>query len=305
MKKVTISEFHKKIKLFPVKFPITCKNEEIGKLTVNFELSPKIADRDSKEQKLKDRIYEFDWHLRFEIKHFIEIIKSELELIDRYWDSIKRTDSMMHLKDPFDSLVYLALYSDDFTMELSAPLNNFLFTNQAEIFKLIKIEGPKILANKGVQKKIEHWIKSKDSASIKKLSECLIASFNPKDMPLKVGKPSKKFQKEGIKEIYDYILPRLQLMRQFKDWELLNNWERKQVIELIEKSDDIDKEWYKNWLRKKNYNVTWRNVIEKDSKLRKEFYRFEWIPYEMTQKVLAKYLKISVEKLKDILWRKR
>lgn len=305
MRKGTSNNIIKKYFPFPMKMPISYEKTKIGELTVDFNLSLSEEKIKKLEPKLQRLFIYFFSHLWDEVVPFAKRLESELRLMDKYLRLAEQALRIRMGKDIFDSYVFMEMCEKmDIEKDLSSPLNNFLFMDKDIIFKLIKSEGPKTLANYAAQKKIEYWIKSKNSASIKKLTECLISLFNPKDKPLKVGRPTKKFSKTGIAGIHNCLLPRLQIMRKKRDWNFLDTLEREKLIEEREKHEGQNKMLIEWWLINRTYNNTWRRVIDGDNKLKEEFYRYRWAPHDMAIKILAKFTDMSYQKIKDYLYRK-
>jgi hypothetical protein len=310
MKKDTIGEFVKTdLKQFPKKYPILYNNEKIGNIVVNFELPQKIAGRksitnsfDILTKPLEILLIEFFYHLEIELPLFVEKLQFEFELINKFWHEMRNIEKTVLSSSPFD-LILSTYFFEDPEKEMST-LNRFLFFYEDEIFNLIKSEGPKVLANQAVQMIIKNWIKAKDTASIGKLSEELKKLSDEKEgMPRKVGRPTKELTKEGVRKVYYYILTRLQLMKKHKDWNYLDSWESKRLIDKKKKSkDDKSKEIIDWWLYLKDYNFTWRYEIHADENLREDFNKFEWRPSHMTIKVIAKLFDTSDQKIKDILF---
>ncbi len=285
---------------FPKKIPVSFYGRKIGDLSIDFDYSlssQEIFKESSNRQELLILFYN---HLLDESLSFSSRLESDLVLMDKEWQSIDEAIKTRIGKDPFYALAQMKLHDkEDFHY---SPLNIFLYMNKDMIFDLIQSEGPKILANSAVQKTIETWLRDRDSASIHKLSECLIKYFNPKDMPLVLGRPKKNIQEEDIKALYRYLLPRLQFMIKFEDWDRLDDLEREKINEAIDKAKKDSVPFPLLWPINRRYNMLWRNIIEKDKKLKEEFYKFKWAPFDISIKILSKLTSLSYQKIKYIIY---
>lgn len=300
LKKESPKTLIKKLHPFPKKIPLSFNGRKIGDLLIDFDYSLSLEEIFKMSSNRQEMFILFYSHLLDESLSFSSRLESDLVLMDKEWHSIDEAINTRLCKDPFYSLVLMALHDkEDFNF---SPLNLFLYMNKDMIFELIKSEGPKILANNAVQKTIELWLRHRDSASIHKLSKCLIKYFNPKDMPLEPGRPKKNIQEENIKALYRYLLPRLQFMNKYEDWDRLDDWERKKINEAGDKAKKDSVPFPPLWPINRKYNMLWRNIIEKDNKLKKEFYEFKWAPFDISIKILSKLTSLSYQKIKYIIY---
>lgn len=285
---------------FPKKIPLSFNGRKIGDLSIDFDYSLNLQEMFKESSNRQEMLIYFYYHLLDESLSFSSRLESDLALMDKEWQSIDEAIKTRIGKDPFYALAQMILHDkEDFHY---SPLNIFLYMNNDVIFDLIKSEGPKILANNAVQKTIESWLRIRDSASIHKLSESLIKYFNPKDMPLVLGRPKKNIQEENIKALHKYLLLRLQLIKKFKKWDLLDDWEREKINEARDKAKKDSVPFPLLWPMNKRYNMLWRNIIEKDKKLKEEFYKFKWAPFDISIKILSKLKSLSYQKIKNIIY---
>jgi len=285
---------------FPVIQTIRYKKKNIGTITVNFKL-PKKSTYYRKKSALKEKeiIGEFLVHCAREMYPFFYRMEFELELFFREKKVIDKTYWQKSSAATFTDWLLRG-----YLETLLSTLSESLFCDDEFLFELLRTEGPRLLANSGVIKKIEEWIEEKKHVNLNKMKNSLCLYLNPKDLPFKVGRPSKSMMKGNLSIAYKYLLTRLRKMNECKNWNEIIREDNK-FLKKLEKVNFIPNKLVNKWLETRSNIFRLIEFIDADENLKKEFYEYQWIPHEMAKKILSRFIGVSEEKLIDILWRKR
>ena len=111
-------------------------------------------------------------------------------------------------------------------------LSEHLYMDDGFLFDLLKTEGPKLLANSGVISKLEKWAIEGNHVKINKMKDALFMFFNPKDLPLKVGRSSVAIKKTNLTVAHDYLLKILKEIKRCRDWHEVRKKDNKFLIKL-------------------------------------------------------------------------
>ena len=283
---------------FPITQSVKYKKQLLGTLTVDFKPAKRM-DYYKKENALEEKkiIGEFLIHCEKEIFPFFDRMESELELYLRKEEEI---DKDFFLKSA--SATFLDWLLKGHSLAPMALLSERLYIDDEFLFDLLKTEGPRLLANSGVIRKLEKWTKERNHVNLDRMKDALCMYFSPKDLLYKVGRPSKKVAKTNFRVAYKYLLATLRYVKKCKSW----NEARKrdsEVLKRLKKVKKIPNELINNWQETQGNIVQLQIIIDSDEKLINEFYEFKWPPHDIAKKILEKYTGMSYEKIRNILYR--
>jgi len=213
----------------PIEQQVRFKGKDIGSISIRFNPRKSEKGWPREEYPLNEVSEQFQLHFQGEFLAMVDRFQREMEIYFDKFDEVSNSNALyLSRRELLDYLI-----SRERMLGFTA-YSGYLYTNDAAFYGLLKSEGPEILANSGSLWRIRLAQREKNGAALNRIAESLIAGFHLTKGPRRPGPHPRALEERRVRVLYDYVLLRMEWMKEHRDWKVVDQKE-KQFLEEVKR----------------------------------------------------------------------
>jgi hypothetical protein len=211
----------------PIEQQLRFNGKDIGSIYLRFNPRKSKKDWPREECPLNEVTKQFQLHFQGEFLAMVNRFQREMEIYFDKFDEVHRSNALyLSRRELLDYLI-----SRERMLDFTA-YSGYLYSDDAAFYSLLESEGAEILANSGSLWRIRLAQREKNGVALIKIAESLIAGFHPTKGPRKPGPHPRVLEKKKVRVLYDYVLLRMEWMKEHRDWKVVDQKEKEFLEEV-------------------------------------------------------------------------
>jgi hypothetical protein len=213
----------------PIEQQVRFNGKDIGSIHIRFDPRKSATGWPREGCPLNEVTEQFQLHFQGEFRAMVNRFQREMEIYFDKFDEVSKSNALyLSRRELLDYLI-----SRERTLGFTV-YSGYLYSNDAAFYGLLKSEGPEILANSGSLWRIRLAQREKNGAALNRIAESLIAGFHLTKGPRRPGPHPRALEKRRVRVLYDYVLLRMEWMKEHRDWKVVDQKE-KQFLEEVKR----------------------------------------------------------------------